>query len=750
MARVEFPPPADLVLDSLGNVLSGRSVTAKLTGTATNVTHWSALTGGTSTTGGLFTYTDGTIVDGSNNRRYVDSGITMDITIAGRTRQVEASSGASQTAVSPKAHGGDPTGAVDASTAIAAALATGHPVDLGGPENTWRIDTRVDLASNAKLIGRGATINYTNVALTSSARVGVRGQGTVGSHLPLTVDAVKGEYAVTISSGNAATLAVGDWVQLSTTGANYYPYAGGVNTDRGEIKKIFSIAAGVVTFEQGIYDAYTIANTGGLRKLTMVNDVHIEGVRFVGTGVANQQNRAVVLDYCNGFTVTNCVFEDADVYACISRSSIRGDISHNRFRGVYYDGVTGVSFYAVAIYDSSQWIRIHSNHAERVRHLFVNSSQSAGQTFWGAPRFITCTGNTAMNMMGGAGGRSWAFEHHGFGNGVVVSNNVIDGCYGGCVIRGPGFKFIGNQIKNWYQYALHVASDGVDLSNVQIENNSVGLRSIEGGGAATPVGIYVDLTNATTLDLAVRGNRIECDKAAVPWCQVLGSVSGKGLVIEDNRFVCKVTPSTWVMQVTPTDVLIDRNKFYNTSYGIRALGTNATITSNHLIGVGAGTGDFIFSDVTGHLIDGNRGRSCNFGVRLASGANTCTVTNNVMDSNSEVNAYNFGTGLTGLTQFNNRTLLTSTSSVASGATITLPPSSEIVPISGTADITAINVVGHRDRRVTLRFISAKVTTGVVDNGTTLNLAGNFAYTANSTLTLACDGTNWYEIGRSIN
>jgi hypothetical protein len=55
MARVEIPAPGDLVIDTQGNVLSGRSVTLKLAGTATVATHYSALTAGTSTTGGLVT-----------------------------------------------------------------------------------------------------------------------------------------------------------------------------------------------------------------------------------------------------------------------------------------------------------------------------------------------------------------------------------------------------------------------------------------------------------------------------------------------------------------------------------------------------------------------------------------------------------------------------------------------------------------------------------------------------------------------
>jgi hypothetical protein len=89
MARVDIPAPGDLIMDSAGNVRVGEAVSLKLAGTSTDATHYSALTGGTSTTGGLVSGSDGTIVDGSGNRRYVDSGIALDMTILGRTKQLE-------------------------------------------------------------------------------------------------------------------------------------------------------------------------------------------------------------------------------------------------------------------------------------------------------------------------------------------------------------------------------------------------------------------------------------------------------------------------------------------------------------------------------------------------------------------------------------------------------------------------------------------------------------------------------------
>jgi hypothetical protein len=87
-----------------------------------------------------------------------------------------------------------------------------------------------------------------------------------------------------------------------------------------------------------------------------------------------------------------------------------------------------------------------------------------------------------------------------------------------------------------------------------------------------------------------------------------------------------------------------------------------------------------------------------------------------------------------------------TPSVASAATIALPHGEEVISISGTTNITSITALGHTNRRVTLVFAGILTFT----DGSNLKLAGNFVTTADDTITLVCDGTNWYEVARSVN
>lgn len=80
----------------------------------------------------------------------------------------------------------------------------------------------------------------------------------------------------------------------------------------------------------------------------------------------------------------------------------------------------------------------------------------------------------------------------------------------------------------------------------------------------------------------------------------------------------------------------------------------------------------------------------------------------------------------------------------SQAQMLLPPG-DIINITGTTNISNINVA-LRGRKVTLKF--ADVLT--VSDASNLKLAGDFTTSAGDTLTLISDGSNWYEVARSVN
>jgi hypothetical protein len=83
--------------------------------------------------------------------------------------------------------------------------------------------------------------------------------------------------------------------------------------------------------------------------------------------------------------------------------------------------------------------------------------------------------------------------------------------------------------------------------------------------------------------------------------------------------------------------------------------------------------------------------------------------------------------------------------IASAETTTLPHTGKVFVVTGTTDITSVTA-SWRGRVVTLQFDDVLTFT----DGSNLLIAGNFVTSANDTITLYCNGTNWFEMSRSAN
>lgn len=87
---------------------------------------------------------------------------------------------------------------------------------------------------------------------------------------------------------------------------------------------------------------------------------------------------------------------------------------------------------------------------------------------------------------------------------------------------------------------------------------------------------------------------------------------------------------------------------------------------------------------------------------------------------------------------------TSIPAVASASTITLP-GDEFITITGTTTVNTITAANLGDR-VTIVFTSA---VPITEAGN-VRLSAAFTASADDILELVCDGTNWFEVGRSVN
>lgn len=553
--------------------------------------------------------------------------------------------------LSVRAMGAVGDGVTDDGPAIQSAIDTVHT--LGGGvvlldgAGTFRTEQTINLKSNVTLRGDGAsTLDYSAVPKSGSARFGIRATGTVGAQTPLTTTAARG--GTTVQVGSTAGFAAGTWVMLATSGVNHYPYGGSTLVDRGEIKFVRSTTPTSLGFEQANYDRYDIGHSPWVAPIAMVENVAVENLRIVGAGAPAEGDRAIQLDYVNGFHVRGCVIEATDIYCVQMNSAVRGDVSHNRMRGVHYDGTTGQVFYAVSVMNASQWIRVADNHAEQVRHLFVTSANSQGQGFWGMPRFITCIGNIAQNMQVAQSGRSWAYEHHGFGDAILIANNIADGCYGGFVTRGPGVTFEGNIVRNWYQNALEIHAQTADARNIIVRNNQVSDRIVSGGGATDPTAIRVALDAATTVrNVVIEGNVVEVDTTSsnvAGGLHATGTHTG-GLTVRGNRFTWVGTGESpsWLVRTYAPGTIVKGNEIVGSQYGIRVTGAESDVVENHGYATTQKTiGNLVYVDDVNCVVQGNRSRRLRYCVQSGAGATGMVLTGNVGQSTADP----FGLGTT--------------------------------------------------------------------------------------------------------
>lgn len=190
-------------------------------------------------------------------------------------------------------------------------------------------------------------------------------------------------------------------------------------------------------------------------------------------------------------------------------------------------------------------------------------------------------------------------------------------------------------------------------------------------------------------------------------------------------------------------IQVNGGLFYGgTTHGISA---NNAADIGHLQITGA-----MFDNIGGSAITGSGQAAArttitgcafrNIGLFAATGHSNLTASGNNYENVAQAALYSMaGT--------NNRILDNSAGmrTVSSAATVTLSEVSNFFTITGSTAVTSITA-SYAGREVTIRFTSILTLT----DGGNLILAGDFITASNSMIKLVCDGTNWYELSRSVN
>ena len=299
------------------------------------------------------------------------------------------------------------------------------------------------------------------------------------------------------------------------------------------------------------------------------------------------------------------------------------------------------------------------------------------------------------------------------------------------------WEITGNTFTDYVECGLYTANTitvGQDEGDSYFSNNGMfagvlasakgivqagagGLKVIGNKMYGGQYGYYMDLASGVdTSILIIQGNSIEFQlHSGVRLRNTAGGASFTQIVINGNQFAAQPTPinldhaSSCFVAATISDNIIGAAAGAGTTCAI-------TVTTTPL------------SIITGNIVYGTG--TTVLGLTIGSGSFSTREENNQF----------YGC----VTEVSNSV----SNGVASATSITLPIWTDVIIVTGTTNITSIaSASNHRNRTVTLMFQGILTFT----DGNNLKLAGNFVTTADDTITLCCaDGTNWYEVCRSVN
>jgi hypothetical protein len=381
-------------------------------------------------------------------------------------------------------------------------MESGEPVNLGGPEKTYRLTRVLTGGTNLRIRGYGAKIDYTDFPKTYSSGVAtadcvaINVAGTMGAKVPLTADVVEKEYTAIVADGTE--FRAGDWVQIGSEDFN--PYSTSTFVPRGETKKIRSISSNTLTFTAQNYEGYTVSNSGFVRKVNFVTNFHCDGVEFIGSAVNqltnNNRENPLTLYAVRNFSVTNNTFRDHDVIGVRVRSCILGNVTHNEIDGVFRESALskGSVYYGIALQNTCQWVYVGQNKGQTLRRLVVNTST---QTDYGQSYHCLIQGNQFFDSHAGSDGRVEGFEHHGFGRWIAYDANMTDSALGGIRVEGRDISITNNMFVNCVGNGVMFDSDGKVFQNIHVGNNTITRATVD-GTSSTGAGVWFEPPSPAT------------------------------------------------------------------------------------------------------------------------------------------------------------------------------------------------------------------------------------------------------------
>lgn len=314
------------------------------------------------------------------------------------------------------------------------------------------------------------------------------------------------------------------------------------------------------------------------------------------------------------------------------------------------------------------------------------------------------------------------------------------------------FNLRGNTSNNDAQYGVYVeSSDGLWFSNGHLGHTTSANIALNAADASNKIDlVFFDnvMSDSSTGDgLAFTGNSAVGRNIQFSNCTFKGgSASNIGISSDGSTTFNNVQFSNCsISEYVNEGIKLSSTGIKNWLFSSMQVRGNSTTGSGSAAGANITNVQgisFVGGKYGGQNINATATGNQSYGISIGTGVANVMI-DNVDATNNATGDLSIDSTITNSVDI--KGCWQTTVNVASASTVTLPPIGELFHITGTTTITSVSA-SRLNRRVTLIFDGALTFT----DGSNLKLAGDFVTTADDTITIQFDGSNWYEVCRSVN
>lgn len=252
------------------------------------------------------------------------------------------------------------------------------------------------------------------------------GSGYAEYTAPLLDDVPEGSRAAKVK--DASIYRGGDFVKLVDNESI-------MDFKKGEILKIEEINGNEIIFSEVIRDDYSVESAANIRKLTMTEDVTVEGIEFIGPGIETE-SVLFGLNLLERFRFKNNKVADFGRAAIYLSDSLDAVIENNTFENIFLTGFG----YSISVTNACNNILINDNlFRVKGRHYITAGAGTGSRNSGGFPRNIKVINNSFEDCIQEA-----INSHSPFIGPIEIIGNTFESCGKGIEIANGNTVIVDN------------------------------------------------------------------------------------------------------------------------------------------------------------------------------------------------------------------------------------------------------------------------------------------------------------------